>query len=39
MELDRLEALDPPPDVAALVRGLRAELEAQGSGGDAGGAP
>ncbi|MFO7281576.1 MAG: tetratricopeptide repeat protein [Thermoanaerobacterales bacterium] len=43
MELDRLEALDPPPDVAALVSGLRAELEAQqagtGAGGDAGGAP
>jgi tetratricopeptide (TPR) repeat protein len=40
MELDRLEALDPPPDVAALVSGLRAELEAQqaGTGADGGGA-
>jgi tetratricopeptide (TPR) repeat protein len=26
-ELDRLDALDPPPDVARLVEGLREELE------------
>lgn len=32
-ELDRLEALDPPPAIAELVRGLREELEASGSTG------
>jgi tetratricopeptide (TPR) repeat protein len=28
LELDRLEALDPPPQIAELVSGLRARLEA-----------
>ena len=33
LELDRLEALDPPPQLTQLVEGLRARLETESSSG------
>ena len=31
-ELDRLDALDPPPNITALVSGMRERLEAEVAG-------